>query len=165
MCCHISASSRSFSAHLLFRSTRFFVPQAKNVFGCARSHVYTAYGIYRYTSDVQPVGCISDSNISVLLNRSINSFITVRRSWSGRATRAVINEACSVTLEHFRPFVHLPLRNTGSFLLRYYSNPLYSRGLPSQGMPWIWKPRIARFGTHSKKGFAFQRVKFKKKLA
>jgi len=39
-------------------------------------------GICRSTADVQLFICISDSNPSVLLNQSINSFKIVRRSWS-----------------------------------------------------------------------------------
>jgi hypothetical protein len=70
-------------------------------------------GICRSTADVQLVGCISDSNQSVLLNQSINSFNTVRHSWSGWTPQAgFINEACSENLDPFYPLVHLPLCST-----------------------------------------------------
>jgi hypothetical protein len=43
--------------------------------------------------------------------------------------------------------------------------PRYSRVLRFHEMPRIWKPRIARFGAHSKTGITFRSVKFKRKTS
>jgi len=65
-------------------------------------------GIYRSTVGVQLVGYISDSDPSVLLVQSINSFNTVHRS-RGDVTAPAIS---STTLEASHPLVHLSLCST-----------------------------------------------------
>jgi len=74
------------------------------------------------TADVQLVGYISDSNPSVLLNQSINSFNIVCHLWSGQIAQAVfIDVTCSATLGPFHPLVHLPLCNTVFFMFWWNS--------------------------------------------
>jgi hypothetical protein len=56
--------------------------------------------ICRSAADVQLVSCISDSNPSILLNHSINSF-KVCCSWSDQDSWAVNSDTCSATVETF----------------------------------------------------------------
>jgi len=69
-------------------------------------------GICVSTADVQLIDCISDSNLSVVLNQSINLFNILCHLWNCWSSRAVfINDAWSATLEPFHPLVHLPLHS------------------------------------------------------
>jgi len=83
--------------HLLY--TNFVVPE-----------VLMDDRICRSTADVQLVSCISDSNLCILLNQSINITCCLRSGWMAQVV--FISVACSATLEPFHPLVHLPLCDT-----------------------------------------------------
>jgi hypothetical protein len=91
-------------------------------------------GICRSTADVQLIGSINDSNPSVLLNQSINSFKIVRRSWSVRTAIFVplwnlyMHSYTFLFIIQFSPYcTNIILRSSGGFILSDHNNIMTSR--------------------------------------
>jgi hypothetical protein len=101
--------------HFWYRSTSFFIPSKKKLFGCSRSYFCTAC----WTSPCEPNLCYTwQREKSVFSDQGIDPLDVLFRAWCRWATRsAFIHYTCFPLLKAFYPLTDLSLMHGACSIL------------------------------------------------